>query len=167
MSDFEGSAEADPARVQTVLVVEDDPIGRELLCEELRRAGYRLMEAETGEEAIRTLRDPAAAPIDWLFADIRLPGAVDGWVVGSEFRLTHPFRPIVYASAYVQNDRAKRLTPGSVFLEKPVRAAEVVGIFKTLELAARMSGAEQAGSSGPGPTSPVSPERTTRTRRSA
>ncbi len=56
-------------------------------------------------------RDSAAAPIDWLFADIRLPGAVDGWVVGSEFRLTHPFRPIVYASAYVQNDRAKRLTP--------------------------------------------------------
>jgi CheY-like chemotaxis protein len=166
LSVFEGSAEADPASSQTVLVVEDDPIGRALLCEELRRAGYRLVEAETGEEAIQVLRDPAAAPIDWLFADIRLPGSVDGWVVGSEFRLTHPFRPIVYASAYVQNDRAKRLTPGSVFLEKPVRAAEVVQIFKALKLAAEISGGERTGSPGCG-AAPASIAARSQPRRSA
>jgi two-component system, OmpR family, response regulator len=113
----------------TILVVEDEPIVRELLVTELQDAGYNVVAVEAGEPALALLQDPTHE-IDWLFTDIRLPGVIDGWRVADEFRLTHPFRPVVYATAYAPEQ--ERQLQGSYFFRKPYRPAQIVAAFRRL-----------------------------------
>jgi two-component system, OmpR family, response regulator len=112
-----------------ILVVEDDVVVRDMLVRGLQKAGYDVLSAETGEQALILLREWGER-IDWLFADIRLPGVIDGWVVGSEFTLNHPLRPVIYASAYAP-DLARQVA-GSVFMHKPVKIKQVIATFKEL-----------------------------------
>jgi two-component system, OmpR family, response regulator MtrA len=66
----------------TVLLVEDDPAARQGLELALRRLGYGVHAAETGEVALRDLRD--AAP-DVVVLDVMLPG-LDGFEVCRRLR---------------------------------------------------------------------------------
>jgi CheY-like chemotaxis protein len=116
-------------RLCTVLVVEDEVLIREVLTNDLEDAGYRVLEAETGERALSLLRI-WQDKIDWLFTDIRLPGAIDGWRLAEEFRLSHPLRPVVYATAF--SEEWPQQVPGSIFLRKPYRPAQVVAAFRRL-----------------------------------
>ena len=113
----------------TILVVEDEAVVRDLLVEELRDVGYEVVAVEAGEPALAILRD-RQHEIDWLFTDIRLPGVIDGWRVADEFRLTHPFRPVVYATAYAP-EQARQLQ-GSYFFRKPYQPAQIVAAFRRL-----------------------------------
>jgi two-component system, OmpR family, response regulator len=113
-----------------ILVVEDEAIVRELLETELRDAGYRVLSVDTGEKALAILQD-RTNDIDWLFTDIRLPGFIDGWRVADEFRLTHPFRPVIYATAHAP-EQARQQLQGSYFFRKPYRPAQIVAAFRRL-----------------------------------
>ena len=113
----------------TILVVEDEAVVRDLLVAELQDVGYEVIAAEAGEPALAILQDPKRE-IDWLFTDIRLPGVIDGWRVADEFRLTHPFRPVVYATAYAPEQ--ERQLQGSYFFRKPYRPAQIVAAFRRL-----------------------------------
>lgn len=115
------------ASARCILVVEDDAVLRDMLVAGLQRAGYDVLWAETGESALALLRERGER-IDWLYVDIRLPGVIDGWVVGSEFTLNHPLRPFVYASGYAPD--FSRQVAGSVFMRKPVRVEQIVAAFK-------------------------------------
>jgi two-component system, OmpR family, response regulator len=114
----------------TILVVEDEAIVRDLLVVELQDVGYQVVSADTGEKALAILQD-RKQDIDWLFTDIRLPGVIDGWRVADEFRLTHPFRPVVYATAYAP-EQARQQLHGSYFFRKPYRPAQIVAAFRRL-----------------------------------
>ena len=114
----------------TVLVVEDEVLIREILVKELEDAGYGVLEAETGDQALSLLR-VWQHKINWLFTDIRLPGRIDGWRLAEEFRLSHPLRPVVYATAF--SEEWPQQVPGSVFLRKPYRPAQVVAAFRRLK----------------------------------
>ena len=113
----------------TVLIVEDEPVTQEILANYLAREGFAALVASTGEEALSILRRAGAA-VDWLFTDINLPGCVDGWIVGSEFHLSYPLRPVVYTSSFAATSTAR--AAASVFVTKPYSPAEVVAIFKQL-----------------------------------
>lgn len=63
-----------------VLVVEDDPLIREFVVEALREAGYQVVHARTGEEALDWCRRQFA---DVLITDVMLPGKIDGWQIGA------------------------------------------------------------------------------------
>jgi CheY-like chemotaxis protein len=115
-----------------ILVVEDDTLLRELYQKALRRAGYEVLTAATGETALSLLREWGER-IDWLFTDVRLPGQINGWAVGSEFSLNHPLRPVVYGSGY--EPVATRQVANSVFLRKPVNLGELVAAFRGLSAA--------------------------------
>lgn len=125
-----------------ILVVEDDVVLRDMLVKGLQKSGYDVLSAETGERALTLLREWGER-IHWLFVDIRLPGVIDGWVVGSEFTLNHPLRPVIYASAYAP-DFARQVA-GSVFMRKPVRVKEIVATFKELTSRFEMQMSESAG----------------------
>ena len=68
----------------TVLVVEDEPLIRMTIADELNSAGYRAIQAANGEEAKTYFR--ADEPIALIIADIDLPGmnglALADWVRG-------------------------------------------------------------------------------------
>jgi two-component system, OmpR family, response regulator MtrA len=66
----------------TVLLVEDDPAARQGLELGLRRLGYEVRLAETGEAALDGLRE---ATVDVVVLDVMLPG-VDGFEVCRRFR---------------------------------------------------------------------------------
>jgi CheY-like chemotaxis protein len=67
--------EARQERAMKVLVVEDEELLRAVAVAALEEAGFQVIEATTGEEAIRKCQEP----LDALFTDIRLPGQIDGW----------------------------------------------------------------------------------------
>jgi DNA-binding response OmpR family regulator len=56
----------------TVLLVEDDELVRDAMCNALVRAGYLVQTAATGHDAIYILRTPLS-PIDLVLLDIQLP----------------------------------------------------------------------------------------------
>ena len=115
---------------------------RDCLVAELQDVGYQVFAADTGEKALTVLQDKARN-IDWLFTDIRLPGVIDGWRVADEFRLTHPFRPVVYATAYAP-EQARQQLHGSYFFRKPYRPEQIVAAFRRLstDMPAGPGGAE-------------------------
>ncbi|MGY2843344.1 DNA-binding response OmpR family regulator [Bradyrhizobium sp. USDA 4509] len=55
----------------SVLLIEDDPLIRELIVEALREAGYHVIHVSTGEEALAWCKRHVA---DVLVTDVRLPG---------------------------------------------------------------------------------------------
>jgi two-component system, OmpR family, response regulator len=120
-----------------VLVVEDDPKQHDLIVHVIRRAGHEPISAFTGEQALSILR-AEGQHIDWLITDIRLPGTIDGWIVGSEFALSRPLSPIVYISG-IEADFGARRASNSVFLAKPIDPRDLVEIFGRLQDAAKLT----------------------------
>ena len=85
--------------------------------------------AETGETALELLRREGHS-IDWLLTDINLPGLINGWVVGAEFHLTHPLRPVLYTSAFAPRQAAQ--PAGGVYVSKPYSLAMIADVIRTL-----------------------------------
>jgi CheY-like chemotaxis protein len=75
-----------------VLVVEDEFFVRCSVADGLRDAGYAVVEATSGEEAITFCKSEMA--IDMLFTDINLAGPTSGWDVAECFRTDRPSVPI-------------------------------------------------------------------------
>lgn len=98
------------------LVVEDEWLLRMHLVDELTDAGWQILEAGTGEDALAII--DGEPRIDFLITDIRLPGPVDGWGVADRFRAAQPDAPVIYVSA--NPDLLTRRAPGSLFFGKPV-----------------------------------------------
>jgi CheY-like chemotaxis protein len=119
----------DASTAINILVVEDDAMLRELYRRALRRAGYQVLTADGGENALGILQRWGER-IDWLFTDIRLSGQIDGWAVGSAFSLNHPRRPVVYGSGFEPD--GSRQVANSVFLRKPINVGELIAAFKQL-----------------------------------
>jgi len=59
-------------RLETILLVEDEPAVRQLFAQALLRAGYAVFEARNGQEAVR-LFDTHGDEIDMLLTDMRMP----------------------------------------------------------------------------------------------
>jgi DNA-binding NtrC family response regulator len=118
------------AKTPRILVVEDDDNLHSLIVKVVRRSGYDAVSAYSGEQALLLLRKPGER-VDWLLTDIRLSGAVDGWMVGSEFSLAHPVRPVIYMSG-IEEDSHSRTAVNSIFLQKPVDVHQLLETFRRL-----------------------------------
>lgn len=103
-----------------VLIVEDDPLVREFAVTALHDAGFEIIEATTGEEAI----DRAQTGTDAVLLDISLPGPLSGWDVAERLRQQRPDLPVVYATG--ARAQVRRDVPGSRFLRKPYSPRDVI-----------------------------------------
>ncbi len=123
------------AEMATVLVVEDVVLVRMLICEYLRDAGFTVIEAISGDEAIAILGTPL--PIDVVFADVYMPnGSIDGIGVAQWIRSNRQDVKVVLTSGVANMaDTAKELTSDSSLIEKPYdRAAVAQRLRKVLGL---------------------------------
>jgi two-component system cell cycle sensor histidine kinase/response regulator CckA len=104
---------------ETVLLVEDETLVRQLTHEILRRNGYRVLEAADGVEALAVVRDHAGH-IDLMLTDVVMPRMSGHELV----ELARPVRPdmrILYVSGYSEEAIARQgqLTDGIELLAKP------------------------------------------------
>lgn len=79
------------------MVVEDEPLVRELLADTLRVAGHRVREAGTAEETVALAAE--LERVDLLVADVRLPRS-SGFAVLLELRRRHPSLPAVFVTGW-------------------------------------------------------------------
>jgi CheY-like chemotaxis protein len=116
---------AEPAAVvvvggETILLVEDEPGVRAVVSRLLRRSGYSLLEAASGEEAVELMDGDRLAGVDLVITDVVMPG-LTGPELAARLRLARPRLKILYMSGYtdaaLQSHGA--LAPGVDLIEKP------------------------------------------------
>lgn len=106
----------------SVLVVEDEPLILDIVADELSDAGFHVLQATTGEEAVAILEGDQA--VDLLLTDIRLPGLLDGWCVAERARQRFTTLPVIYVTGY--SGEPVRQVPDSILIMKPYRPSAVV-----------------------------------------
>lgn len=108
-----------------VLVVDDNPISRELIHEVLENSDRKVVEADNGEEALKMI---ASEKPDIVLLDIQLP-VFDGYEVLKRVRSDPGMvnLPVIALTAYaMQQDREKALAAGfDDYITKPIDAASL------------------------------------------
>src|SRR5690348_159246 len=89
------------AMAQTVLVVEDELMVRLPMAEYLRDCGYSVLEAGNAGEAIDVINN--CGPVNVVFSDVRMPGAMDGFGLAKWCETHHPDIPVLLTSGYSPN----------------------------------------------------------------
>ena len=127
-----------------VLVLEDESSIRGFIVINLTRAGYEVIEAETGEEALEKLKENPDIRVA-LF-DIMLPG-IDGFEVCRRVRATNTRIGIIMLTARSQEmDKVTGLMTGADdYVTKPFSPAELTARVDALFRRAGGAVAEQAG----------------------
>jgi len=113
----------------TVLVVDDDPAARDLLSTNLKDAGYRLVHAASGEEALSLARKLRP---DAITLDVMMPKP-DGWEVLNALKADAELRDIPVVMVTMLSDRGIGLSLGAVdVLTKPVDRARLTALIHSL-----------------------------------
>ena len=102
----------------TILLAEDEAASRFLYTEELSEAGYRVLTAENGLQALGILEDEK---VDLLMTDIKMPD-MHAMEMIPLVRADHPHLPILVASAFkgMEDDFNLKGFQISGFFAKPV-----------------------------------------------
>ncbi len=110
---------------ETILVVEDDEAIRCLARRILTTAGYRVVDAPEGAEALALCQEHPG-PIDLLLTDVVMP-KMSGKVVADEVLRLRPQLKVLFMSGYTDNAIAHhgRLDPGTHFIAKPFSGMEL------------------------------------------
>jgi PAS domain S-box-containing protein len=108
-----------PAGSETILLVEDEASVRSLFYEVLTDSGYRVLQASSGEEALKVSR-AHAGPIDLLLTDVVMPG-MGGREVARLLAAERPCQRVLFASGYTAEAIARQgvLEPGTDLIHKP------------------------------------------------
>jgi PAS domain S-box-containing protein len=85
---------------ETIVLVEDDPLVRDVARRMLDRLGYRVLPAPDGVEGLDLIRSPSTR-IDLLVTDVVMPG-MSGPELASRARRVRPGLPVVFVSGYPQ-----------------------------------------------------------------
>ena len=103
-----------------VLVVDDDPDVRETIVNMLEPAGFTVIDAASGRQALDVLeRDPT---IDILFTDVMMPG-ISGITLAKKALALRPNLRVVLTSAYFREDGEGESLP---CLRKPFHGDELL-----------------------------------------
>ena len=111
--------QAPARRAETVLVVEDEEIVRELVCAVLKDSGYDVLCANNGIEALQ-LSEEHAGEIKLMITDVVMP-QLGGLELARRLMLLRPHTKVLYVSGYSEDDMSEQGIVASEleFLEKP------------------------------------------------
>jgi hypothetical protein len=104
---------------KTVLVVDDEPTIRMLVCELLEDLDHASLEASDGPAALTILN--SNTPIDLLITDVGLPGGLNGRQIADAARATRPGLKIIFITGFAENAVVGngQLEPGMRLVTKP------------------------------------------------
>jgi len=119
---------ARPERAPQILVVDDDEAVRESIAMVLRAAGYGILTATDGEQALARFQEDR---IDLLLLDLGLP-VKTGWEVFERIATEYPVVPIIIMTG-LSNQQFTALAAGaSVLMEKPLDVVSLLRCIKEL-----------------------------------
>lgn len=110
-----------------ILYVEDDVLIRMDTAETLRAAGYRVVEAAAGADALALIE--AGARPDLLLSDLRMPGPVDGRTLVERLDAIAPALPRLIATSHLPEGATLGAT---AFLAKPYTGAALLAAVERL-----------------------------------
>jgi hypothetical protein len=115
---------------ETILVADDDREVRRAVVNILRRSGFQVLEAGSGNEAVRTA-EQEAGPIHLVLADVVMPGMSTDELRDRVAQI-RPGTRILFMSGYIHDgDVREQVLHGPVpFIEKPFTAADLVGAIR-------------------------------------
>ena len=126
------SDSARQAGTPAVLVVEDEPVVRDLTRRSLEQAGFMVLEAENGQRAWDLLATASEAP-ELVVTDLVMP-EMDGRRLGEAIRRRWPDMPVLYTSAYPGSEMRAcgLLLTEAPFIQKPFTPDGLVGRVSAL-----------------------------------
>ena len=114
-----------------LLYVEDDAMVAMSSIQILEEAGFGVVHASDGMQAVRELEE-RCAEFKALVTDIRLPDGIDGWAIARRARDLCPSLPVVYVTGDSAVDWASQGVPNSVVVQKPFANAQLIAAVATL-----------------------------------
>jgi len=126
--------QAQPRR-RTALVVEDDAELRWLTATLLEESEFDIVECESAEAALAVMliRGP---DVTMIFADIRLPGVMDGVDLAREVKMRWPHLTVVLTSGN-PGERINHLPPGVLYMPKPWQPLNVLMVAERARLSSQ------------------------------
>jgi len=109
---------------RAVLIVEDDAELRSLTAALLEDEEIDTIECESAEAALAVMLI-GGREVAMIFADIRLPGVMDGVDLSWEVKLRWPLLPIILTSGHPL-ERIRELPPGVAYMPKPWQPLNVL-----------------------------------------
>lgn len=116
------SAETSAARPPRILVVDDEPLARQMFTDLLHAHGFEVVAVARGEEAFAFLPE-----VDLLLLDAMLPGR-DGWSICREIKAGgDPLFPVIMVTARTSPDDVVRTFAAGAddYVAKPFHVAEL------------------------------------------
>ncbi len=124
-------AEAEPRESATVLIVEDDPLVRTMARRSLAEAGFGVLEAANGREALALIKEHGS--VEAVLTDVAMP-EIGGQELAQRLSELHPDLPVIFMSGYTDDDLTRRglLEAGIPFLEKPFSPAALTRMMRSV-----------------------------------
>lgn len=109
-----------------VLLVEDDALIQSLLGPALEEAGFAVVLASSGEEALSLLGRYHPRSVRAVVCDVELGGQASGWDVCRRARELHPEIPVVYITGGRADEWSANGVPNSLLVTKPFAPVQIV-----------------------------------------
>ena len=110
------------------IVVEDEAALRTLAAEVLAEAGFTVVEAAHADDALAIMKSRA---VDMLFADVQMPGSMDGLELARYVRRHWPRVEVLIASGN-KEPSSTEMPAGSRFLHKPYSSGRLLADIREL-----------------------------------
>lgn len=122
---------AAPSDAPTILLVEDDPMIRNLVAQTLEMQDYNVVLAEEGWEGVKVARQHKGK-IDLLFTDVIMPG-MGGAELAIAAQEMYPEIKVLFMSGYSRSQLEEEGVPSdAAVLEKPFTPDKVVAMIRKL-----------------------------------
>ncbi|MEN3277585.1 MAG: hypothetical protein V7631_3375 [Massilia sp.] len=125
----DAAAAAEAGAQARILVVEDNEDVRELAETVLDAAGYAVVSAPSGEQALALL--DGGNEVDLVFTDVMMPGGMNGLQLADQVRQRRPDTPILITSGYMDELPMARAQPLDI-LNKPYRQEELLARVRAI-----------------------------------
>ena len=107
-----------------ILLVDDEEGYRELISRVLTKAGYEVLQAADGLQALSLLEE---SKVDLVISDILMP-ALNGYALVARLRAKWPAMPVILTTGFLP--AAKTMMNGSVdFIPKPINADTLIDMI--------------------------------------
>lgn len=117
-----------------ILVVDDEPGWRDLLCLELSTENCEVAAVSNAMEALALLH---RQNFDLVITDVRMPGEIDGIDLIQAYRRENPAQKAIFITGYAVEEKIEQaLEQGSVLcLKKPFQSEELLKAIQSLLVA--------------------------------